>query len=78
MIAVAVPGGQLDEVDAIDVAVEARGFRVHGHERLRPGGGDHFVERGGGVDVAVAAHSSPLPSCSRPPAISSSALARVL
>lgn len=43
-------GRDLDEIDTIDVAVEARGFRIHGHDGLTPRIGDETGERGARLD----------------------------
>ena len=70
---------QLDQEDAVTIAMKARRFGVGGHERLAAERGDGVGQRVGRADVArgLPRHSSLL-SCSRLAAISSSALASVL
>ena len=67
----------LQEVDAVAVAMKARCFGIDADARLPPHGGDERRQLGTGVDVQRSAHSC-FPSASIPAAICSSALANVL
>ena len=72
------PARDLDEIDAVAVAVEAGGFGVDTDARLAPHRADDLGERLGRGDVPRGGAHSSFPSASRPAAISSSALASVL
>ncbi len=72
-------GRELDQIDAVAIAMEARRFGVRRDQRRAAEPGDHIRERRGGLDEMVGRRGhSFLATWSRPAASSSSALASVL
>ncbi len=67
----------LEQVDAIAVAMEARRLGIDADARLALHGGDELRQLPGSIDVSRRGHSC-FPSASIPAAICSSALAKVL